>query len=100
MKSDEVFMKLASTFRVLGDVTRTKIIFCLMKEELCVNDIAKHVQMSQSVVSHQLRVLRNMDLVKYRKEGKTSHYSLNDKHINRLLKEGIEHVEERLVHNR
>lgn len=97
---EEVFMKLAVTFKVLGDVTRTKIIFCLMKEELCVNDIAAHIKMSQSVVSHQLRVLRNLDLVKYRRDGKISYYSLNDKHINYLFEEGLKHVKERLNRNK
>jgi len=97
---EEVFMKLAVTFKVLGDVTRTKIIFCLMKEELCVNDIADHIRMSQSAVSHQLRVLRNLDLVKYRRDGKISYYSLNDEHINYLFEEGLKHVKERLNHNK
>ncbi len=100
VEPEEVFMKLAVTFKVLGDVTRTKIIFCLMKEELCVNDISDHIRMSQSAVSHQLRVLRNLDLVKYRRDGKISYYSLNDKHINHLFEEGLKHVKERLNHNK
>ncbi len=100
MESEEVFKKLAVTFRVLGDVTRTKIIFCLMEEELCVNDLADHIEVSQSAVSHQLRVLRNLDLVSYRKDGKTSYYSLNDKHINHLFKEGLKHVKEKLARSR
>ncbi len=100
VEPEEVFMKLAVTFKVLGDVTQTKIIFCLMKEELCVNDIADYIGMSQSAVSHQLRVLRNLDLVKYRRDGKISYYSLNDEHINYLFEEGLKHVKERLNHNK
>lgn len=95
MKPNDVIIKLAQTFKVLGDPTRTRIIFALSKEELCVCDIATLLNMSQSAISHQLRVLRNMDLVKYRKEGKIVYYSLNDEHIENLFREGLEHVEEK-----
>lgn len=92
MKTDEVIKKLAQTFKVLGDPTRTQVLFALSQDELCVCDIACLLEKTQSAVSHQLRVLRNLDLVKYRKEGKIAYYSLNDDHIRNLFKEGLEHV--------
>lgn len=95
MKPDETITRLAQTFRVLGDPTRTKIIFALAKEELCVCDIATLLRISQSATSHQLRVLRNMNLVKYRKDGRIAYYSLDDEHIRNLFDEGIRHVEEK-----
>jgi DNA-binding transcriptional ArsR family regulator len=95
IKSNDVFVGLAQTFKVLGDPTRTKIIFALSKEELCVCDIAAFLGISQSATSHQLRVLRNMSLVKYRKEGRTAYYSLDDNHIKNLFDEGVRHIEER-----
>ncbi|MCL5037373.1 MAG: metalloregulator ArsR/SmtB family transcription factor [Chloroflexi bacterium] len=94
MKPNETIISLAQTFKVLGDPTRTKIIFALSKEELCVCDIAALIGISQSATSHQLRVLRNMKLVKYRKEGKIAYYSLDDNHIRNLFDEGLRHVEE------
>ena len=85
---------LAETFRVLGDPTRVKIVFALAQEELCVCDLATIVGASQSAVSHSLRTLRHMDLVRYRKHGKIAYYSLDDDHIARLIAEGFEHVHE------
>ena len=85
---------LAETFRVLGDPTRVKIVFALAQEELCVCDLATIVGASQSAVSHSLRALRQMDLVRYRKQGKIAYYSLDDDHIAGLIKEGFEHVHE------
>ncbi len=67
-----------------------------MKKEQCVNDLTDRIGVSQSAVSHQLRVLRNLDLVTYRKNGKTSYYSLNDEHIRHLFEEGLKHVKEKL----
>jgi ArsR family transcriptional regulator len=95
IKPKETIIKLAQTFKVLGDPTRIKIIFALGKEELCVCDIATLLGISQSATSHQLRVLRNMNLVKYRKEGKIAYYFLDDEHIKNLFDEGLRHVEER-----
>jgi len=92
MKSDKVMFDLAATFKVLGDPTRTKIIFALSKKVLCVNEIALLLNISQSAVSHQLRVLRNMALVQCRRDGKVAYYSLDDVHIKFLLKEGLKHV--------
>ncbi|MCM8765481.1 MAG: metalloregulator ArsR/SmtB family transcription factor [Candidatus Omnitrophica bacterium] len=93
MESDEVIGKLSQTFKVLGDPTRTKIIFALSQEELCVGDIATLLKISQSAISHQLRVLRDMNLVKYRKDGRVAYYSLDDEHIKKLFAEGLKHVE-------
>lgn len=95
MKPPETIIRLSQTFRVLGDPTRTKIIFALAKEELCVCDIATLLRISQSAISHQLRVLRNMNLVRYRKDGRIIYYALNDIHIKNLFDEGLRHVEEK-----
>ncbi len=94
MKPDATLFKLAATFRVLGDPTRTKVISALLQEELCVCDLASLIGISQSAISHQLRVLRNMNLVKYRKDGRIAYYSLDDDHISSILTAGLKHVEE------
>lgn len=94
MKSPETIAALAETFKVLGDPTRLKIAFALSAEELCVCDLANLLGASQSAVSHSLRVLRQMRLVKFRREGKIAFYSLDDGHIASLLGEGIRHIEE------
>lgn len=94
MKSGSTLHKLAATFKVLGDPTRTKIISALLQEELCVCDLASLLGISQSAISHQLRVLRNTNLVKYRKDGRIAYYSLDDDHISSILTAGLKHVEE------
>lgn len=94
MKTEATMQRIAETFKVLGDPTRTKIIFALSQEELCVCDIANLLGATKSAVSHQLRILRNMRLVKYRKEGKMVFYSLDDEHIKNLFSECLRHVEE------
>ncbi len=94
MQADGTVARLAETFQVLGDRTRIKIIFALSQKELCVCDLAGLLGLSSSAISHQLRVLRNMRLVKYRKEGRIAYYSLDDAHISRLFEEGLRHVEE------
>lgn len=94
MKPDATLFKLAATFKVLGDPTRTKMISALLQEELCVCDLASLIGISQSAISHQLRVLRNMNLVKYRKDGRIAYYSLDDDHISSILTAGLRHVEE------
>lgn len=86
---------LAETFRALGDPTRLQIVSALAHEELCVCDLASLVGVSQSAVSHSLRVLRDLRLVRYRKVGKIAYYTLDDAHIVSLLGEGRRHVEER-----
>ena len=96
MKSSEAITALAETFKILGDPTRIRIAFALSKEELCVCDIANLLGVSQSVVSHSLRTLRQMKLVRFRKEGKIAYYTLDDEHINNLLDVGFHHVEEML----
>ncbi len=85
--------QLADLFKVLGDPTRIRIVRqLLLHDEMCVTDIAEAVEMGQSAISHQLRVLRQARLVTFRKEGKTAWYSLNDEHVVVLLRQGIEHV--------
>ena len=88
----ESLLKLAELFKILGDPTRLKIVELLLENEMCVNHIAEHMEMGQSAISHQLRVLRQARLVTYRKEGKTAYYSLNDDHVEGLVRMGMEHV--------
>ncbi|MHB1071301.1 MAG: ArsR/SmtB family transcription factor [Gemmatimonadaceae bacterium] len=85
---------LADTFRMLGDPTRLRIVAALAKAELCVCDLALTLGVSSSVVSHSLRALRDMRVVRYRREGKIAYYALDDAHIAALLREGFRHVEE------
>ncbi len=87
-------LSLAETFRTLGDPTRVKILQALSVEELCVCDLAKLLGISESATSHQLRVLRGQKLVRYRKEGKMAFYTLDDAHIDGLMKEALRHVRE------
>lgn len=96
LKEKEMFVLLAETFQALGDTSRIQIIWALSKAELCVGDLATLLGMSQPAVSHHLRTLRNLHLVKVRRDGRTSFYSLDDDHIERLLIEGIKHVEDLL----
>ena len=96
MKSPEAVLLLAETFRALGDPNRLRLVHALAREELCVCDLAATLTMSQSAVSHSLRVLRQLRLVRSRKDGKTIYYRLDDDHIERLLGDGFEHVEEQL----
>lgn len=92
MIQDETALQLADTFKILGDPTRIKILDILSKREMCVCDIAETMQMGQSAISHQLRVLRSARLVKYRKDGKEAWYSLDDDHILILFREGLHHI--------
>ena len=94
MKPAVAVSALADTFRALGDPTRLRIAFALAREELCVCDLATLLGVSQSVVSHSLRALRQMRLVRYRKEGKIAYYVLDDHHIATLVEEGFKHVGE------
>ncbi|QCX34184.1 helix-turn-helix transcriptional regulator [Caloramator sp. E03] len=95
MPNEETLYDLAEFFKVFGDSTRIKIMCALFEEEMCVCDIAALLNMTQSAVSHQLRVLKQSRLVKYRKEGKVVYYSLDDEHIKDIFKEGLEHINER-----
>ena len=90
----KTFILLAETFQALGDSSRIQIVWALTQGELSVGAIAQLLEMSQPQVSHHLRMLRNLHLVKVRKDGRTSFYSLDDEHIESILKSGIEHVEE------
>lgn len=85
---------LAELFKVFGDSTRIKILYVLFESELCVCDIAQLLGMTQSAVSHQLRILKSNKLVKFRREGKTVFYSLDDDHVRSILSLGMEHLDE------
>ena len=89
---DETLYDLAELFKIFGDSTRVKILYALLESELCVCDIAKLLEVSQSAVSHQLRVLKGSKLVKFRREGKVVYYSLADEHVTRILSQGMEHI--------
>ena len=93
--TDESAAALAETFKVLGDTTRVRILDALSRSELCVQDLAGRVAMSESAVSHQLRLLRGMRLVRSRRDGRLIYYALDDQHIVGLFVQGLEHVEER-----
>ena len=93
---EAIVQKLAELFKVFGDGTRLKIIYALLQKELCVCDICEIVEMSQSSVSHQLRLLNTTGLVKYRKEGKTVFYSLDDEHVNSIFNVGLSHIKHKL----
>ena len=94
MIPEEMIRRTANLFKVLGDPTRVKIISALSKETLCVGDIADLVGVSDSAVSHQLRILRNMGIVEYSKEGKNVIYSLQDDHIKKILEQSLDHAAE------
>lgn len=94
MPPQEELQDLGEFFKVFGDVTRLKILYVLLCSEMCVYDIASLLGMSQSAISHQLRVLKQMDLVKNRRDGKTIFYSLADSHIVTILSQGLDHIEE------
>ncbi|MCI5501171.1 MAG: metalloregulator ArsR/SmtB family transcription factor [Lachnospiraceae bacterium] len=94
MPEESELYDLADLFKVFGDSTRIKILYALYENEMCVYDIANILNMTQSAISHQLRILKQNRLVKYRKEGKTVLYTLADQHVFTILSQGIEHVEE------
>jgi DNA-binding transcriptional ArsR family regulator len=94
MPQDENLYDLAELFKVFGDTTRIKIICALFVSEMCVCDIAGLLAMTQSAISHQLRVLKQARLVKYRKEGKIVYYSLDDEHIKHIFDQGLNHINE------
>ncbi|MDQ7849500.1 MAG: metalloregulator ArsR/SmtB family transcription factor [Armatimonadota bacterium] len=96
MKSDAAMVRLAETFSALADPARAKILFALGQTELCVCDLAEIVGITDSAISHHLRVLRALGLVKYRRDGRVVYYSLADSHVRTFLAQGLEHVEEPL----
>lgn len=94
MIAEDTAGALAELFKALADPTRVKILYALLNRELCVCDLAAITSASDSAVSHQLRILRTMRLVKFRREGKILYYSLADKHVEHLFAQGLEHVTE------
>ena len=94
MPSEDVLFDLSELFKVFGDSTRIRILYCLFVSEMCVCDIAPLLNMTQSAISHQLSVLKRNKLVKSRREGKTVFYSLADSHVRTMLDQGVEHVTE------
>ena len=94
MPSEEIIHELANLYKVFGDVTRVKILCALFQAESCVCGLAEAIGMTQSAVSHQLRILKQMKLVKNRREGKEIYYSLADGHIQSILNQGMEHITE------
>ena len=94
MPDEECLYDLAELFKVFGDTTRVKILYALFVSEMCVCDIAALLGMTQSAISHQLRILKQSRLVRHRKEGKIVYYSLNDDHIKQIFDQGLNHVNE------
>ena len=94
LPDDETLYDLAELFKVFGDSTRIKILYALFEAELCVCDIAQLLGLTQSAVSHQLRVLKASSLVKPRRDGKTVFYSLADDHVRKIIAQGMDHVTE------
>ncbi|MBO5200792.1 MAG: winged helix-turn-helix transcriptional regulator [Clostridia bacterium] len=94
MPKEELLYDLAELYKVFGDSTRIKILFALYENEMCVCGIAELLNMTQSAISHQLKVLRQNKLVKFRREGKTIFYSLSDDHVFKILGQGLEHITE------
>lgn len=92
--NEDQLIDLSELFKIFGDSTRIKIINVLLEEELCVNDISKKINASQSAVSHQLRILKSSKLVKYRKDANQIYYSLDDNHIKEIFELGCEHINE------
>nr|WP_068557848.1 metalloregulator ArsR/SmtB family transcription factor [Thermotalea metallivorans] len=92
MPREEKLYDLAELFKVFGDTTRIKILYALSVEEMCVCDIAALLGMNPSAISHQLRVLKQARLVKYRKEGKIVYYSLDDEHVKNIFDQGFAHI--------
>lgn len=92
LPKDEILYDLAEVFKVFGDSTRIKILCSLFESEMCVCDIGEMIGVSQSAVSHQLRVLKQARLVKFRREGKSVYYSLADDHVKHIFNEGLNHV--------
>jgi len=94
LPTDEEAYYLAELFKVFADSTRIKILYAISEKELCLMDICQARNMSQSSISHQLRVLKQSRLVKFRRDGRTIYYSLADHHVQTMLSQGMEHVAE------
>lgn len=94
MPEEEKLYDLAELFKMFGDSTRIRILYVLFEAEMCVCDIAELLKMTQSAISHQLRLLKQAKLIKNRREGKTVYYSLADEHVRTIINQGMEHIEE------
>lgn len=94
MPEEETLYDLAELFKVFGDSTRIKILWALDESEMCVCDIATVLNMTQSAISHQLRVLKQAKLVKNRRDGKVIYYSLDDEHVKQIFDQGLNHISE------
>ena len=94
LPKDETLFTLADLFKIFGDTTRIKILFSLFEEELCVREITELLGMTQSAVSHQLKVLKDAKLISNRREGKTIIYFLADDHVRSIIEKGFEHITE------
>lgn len=94
MPTEDELYKLAELFKIFGDPTRIKILCTLLEGEYCVQELAGKVGMSQSSISHQLRVLKQSQLVRFRREGRSLFYSLADSHVYTVVNQGLEHIRE------
>ncbi|MBQ2658876.1 MAG: helix-turn-helix transcriptional regulator [Erysipelotrichaceae bacterium] len=94
LTDDNTLYDVAELFKNFSDSTRIRILYCLIEKERSVTEIADLLNMNQSAISHQLRILKNSKLIKNRREGKTIYYSLADDHVYNIISQGIEHVEE------
>ena len=94
MPSDETLAELGNLFKIFGDITRIRILYSLFESELCVCAIAEILGMNQSAISHQLKVLKDANLVSNRREGKTIYYFLSDDHVKTMIVQGFEHITE------
>ena len=92
MPEKQTLEQIAELFKAFADPTRVQILSLLVDEELCVNEITEAVELTQSAISHQLRILKQMHLIKFRREGKNILYSLADDHVKTILEMGLEHV--------
>lgn len=95
LPEEDTLYDLAEVFKVFGDSTRIKILYVLFEAEMCVCDIAQLLNMNQSAISHQLRILKQFRLVKSRRDGKQVFYSLDDEHVHSILNQGMEHLTEK-----
>lgn len=91
MIAEEIIYDIADFFKVFGDSTRLKILYALLEGEVCVGDLSEALNINQSAVSHQLRILRQNSIVKFRKKGKVVYYSLDDNHVSTLLTQSLKH---------
>ncbi len=94
MPDEDLLFDLAELFKIFGDSTRIKILFALLGKELSVGELAEVLGMTQSAISHQLRILKTNGLVRFRREGKSLIYTLSDEHVSKILNMGLEHIEE------